>query len=122
MHLAVMLFQTGYLTIKEKIEDPIEGMRYRMGFPNLEVRSSFSRLALDTALETPEHTADTRNRLREVLHAGTAPHCASCSPHSSSPCQMTTTATTPLPAMRASMPPSCTHTSPAWALRSYPKT
>jgi hypothetical protein len=70
MHLAVMLFQTGYLTIKEKIEDPIEGMRYRLGFPNLEVRSSFSRLALDTALETPEHTADTRNRLREVLYAG----------------------------------------------------
>ncbi len=70
MHLAVMLFQTGYLTIKEKIEDPIEGMRYRLGFPNLEVRSSFSRLALDTALEAPEQTADTRNRLREVLYAG----------------------------------------------------
>jgi hypothetical protein len=38
MHLAVMLFQTGYLTIEEKIEDPIEGMRYRLGFPNLDVR------------------------------------------------------------------------------------
>ena len=70
MHLAVMLFQTGYLTIKERIEDPIEGMRYRLGFPNLEVRSSFSRLALDTALDEPERTADTRNRLRDVLNAG----------------------------------------------------
>jgi hypothetical protein len=70
MHLAVMLFQTGYLTIKEKIEDPIEGMRYRLGFPNHEVRSAFSRLALDSALEAPEQTADTRNRLREVLYAG----------------------------------------------------
>jgi hypothetical protein len=70
MHLAVMLFQTGYLTIKEKIEDPVEGMRYRLGFPNLEVRSSFSRLALETTLEAPEQTAGTRNRLREVLYAG----------------------------------------------------
>ena len=70
MSLPVMLFQTGYLTIKERIADPVEGTRYRLGFPNLEVRSAFSRLSLVQAYGQDAAVSDNRNRLRDVLEAG----------------------------------------------------
>ncbi len=70
MSLPVMLFQTGYLTIKERISDPSEGTRYRLGFPNLEVRSSFSRLSLDTSTGDNTNPTTNRNRLRDILDAG----------------------------------------------------
>jgi len=70
MSLPVMLFQTGYLTIKERISDPGEGIRYRLGFPNLEVRSSFSRLSLDTSTGDNTNPSTNRNRLRDILDAG----------------------------------------------------
>jgi hypothetical protein len=70
MSLPVMLFQTGYLTIKERISDPGEGTRYRLGFPNLEVRSSFSRLSLDTSTGDNTNPTTNRNRLRDILDAG----------------------------------------------------
>jgi hypothetical protein len=70
MSLPVMLFQTGYLTIHEVINDPVEGVRYRLGFPNLEVRSSFSRLSLDTSTGDNANPTTNRNRLRDILDAG----------------------------------------------------
>ena len=70
MSLPVMLFQTGYLTIKEVIDDPVEGTRYRLGFPNLEVRSAFSRLSLDTSTGDNSNPTTNRNRLRDILDAG----------------------------------------------------
>ncbi len=70
MSLPVMLFQTGYLTIKEVINDPIEGTRYRLCFPNLEVRSAFSRLNLIQASGDDAAVNTNRNRLREILDSG----------------------------------------------------
>lgn len=37
-----ILFQTGYLTIKECINSPIRGVRYIMGYPNKEVKISLN--------------------------------------------------------------------------------
>lgn len=41
-----LLFQAGYLTIKQMSSDPVRGTRYLLGFPNREVREAFSRLML----------------------------------------------------------------------------
>jgi hypothetical protein len=65
-----MLFQTGYLTINERITDPFRGESYRLTFPNLEVRSSFSRLSLETGYAGNGNTGKNRNRLWDVLESG----------------------------------------------------
>ena len=70
MSLPVLLFQTGYLTIKERVVDPEEGTRFRLGFPNHEVRMSFSRLNLVNLTGDNDGTADNRNRLRDILETG----------------------------------------------------
>jgi len=70
MSLPVMLFQTGYLTIKERISDSFRGESYRLGFPNQEVRSSFSRLSLETAIGDSSYSNTNRNRLWDILDAG----------------------------------------------------
>ncbi|MEI6388339.1 MAG: AAA family ATPase, partial [Spirochaetota bacterium] len=41
-----LLFQAGYLTIKEWSSDAERGMRYKLGFPNREVRQAFCSLLL----------------------------------------------------------------------------
>lgn len=46
LKLETLLFQTGYLTIKEQFTVGAVA-RYRLGFPNLEVRSAFSQMCLD---------------------------------------------------------------------------
>jgi len=70
MSLPVMLFQTGYLTIKERFSDPVEGTHYRLGFPNHEVRMAFSRLGLEALTADNANPNTNRNRLREVLNRG----------------------------------------------------
>ncbi len=70
MSLPVMLFQTGYLTIKERFSDSFRGEYYRLGFPNLEVRSSFSRLNLETSTGDLSYSNNNRNRLWDILDAG----------------------------------------------------
>ncbi len=70
MSLPVMLFQTGYLTLKERIADPVEGIRFRLGFPNLEVRSAFARLNLVQAYGSDDAVSTNRNRLREIMDSG----------------------------------------------------
>ncbi len=42
----VLLFQAGYLTIKEVIQTPF-GSQYKLGFPNKEVKRSFSDVIID---------------------------------------------------------------------------
>lgn len=70
MSLPVMLFQTGYLTVKERIADPVEGTRFRLGFPNLEVRSAYSRLTLVETSGNDAAVGENRNRLRDALDSG----------------------------------------------------
>jgi hypothetical protein len=56
------MFQTGYLTIKEK-EGGIDGIRYLLEFPNKEVRESFLKFAVenyaDSSSEEMENIVDT---------------------------------------------------------------
>ncbi len=47
--LETLLFQTGYLTIKN-VERPFGTPIYQLGFPNTEVRTAFGQLALDNYL------------------------------------------------------------------------
>ena len=70
MGLETVLFQTGYLTVKELENIPGQEVRYRLGFPNVEVRSSFSRLALESFAGDTRQVSERRNLLRNVLRAG----------------------------------------------------
>lgn len=63
-----ILFQTGYLTIDEVLQDPSAPRQYKLKFPNYEVRQSFSSLWIDTVLE--ENGEDVLNQLRQCLRAG----------------------------------------------------
>ena len=79
LRLETMLFQAGYLTIKDSSSDPEEGTRYTLGFPNREVRAAFSRSVLamlrgddgppaDTLLRRAIEVGDTE-ALRTVVHS-----------------------------------------------------
>ena len=79
LRLETMLFQAGYLTIKDSSSDPEEGTRYTLGFPNREVRAAFSRSVLamlrgddgppaDTLLRCAIEVGDTE-ALRTVVHS-----------------------------------------------------
>jgi len=63
-----LLFQTGYLTIKG---DSWVGSKlfYRVGFPNLEVKSAFSQLMLNTLVGTSDLSSN-QVRLDTILNAG----------------------------------------------------
>ena len=62
-----LLFQAGYLTIKGWSSDSDEGTRYRLGFPNREVRAAFSLSLLDLLRGTESPPVD--RRLRSALEA-----------------------------------------------------
>ncbi|MFZ2957055.1 MAG: ATP-binding protein [Candidatus Ozemobacteraceae bacterium] len=72
MRFEAVLFQTGYLTIKERTNDAIRGERYRLGFPNLEVRSAFSRLFVETFSGTAAVVSNQRELLWTALEHGDA--------------------------------------------------
>ena len=66
MEPAALLFQTGYLTIRDVEDDDGEPL-YRLGYPNREVRQSLNRRLL-RALGAAREAAD-RGRLRRLLEA-----------------------------------------------------
>ncbi len=63
-----LLWQTGYLTIKETREDE-DGMEYRLGFPDREVQSTFSRRLIEAfAVDAKSDTAwNLARRLRTAI-------------------------------------------------------
>ncbi len=63
-----LLFQTGYLTIKDVDQDE-DGTDYRLGYPNREVRLSLNKALLAQLTGRSTHSADAK-RLRELLAAG----------------------------------------------------
>ncbi|MDR3228451.1 MAG: ATP-binding protein [Puniceicoccales bacterium] len=70
---AILLFQTGYLTIKEKRSLPSGEMRYTLGFPNREVRVSFLESLLNFYGEySAVRTNSFYERLEKQLLAGDA--------------------------------------------------
>ncbi len=63
-----LLFQTGYLTIREEVE---RGGRtlYRLGFPNREVRQSLNECVLDYLVRSPSRQEANSARLHDLLLA-----------------------------------------------------
>ena len=61
-----LLFQTGYLTIRDE-EDFGDEPLYRLGYPNREVRQSLNRILLRTLAPNPSRQLATSIRLRELL-------------------------------------------------------
>ena len=67
MATEALLFQTGYLTIKEVIEEPDGTSRYRLGYPNHEVSRSLNESLLRALAPTASLQLAGSERLRELL-------------------------------------------------------
>ncbi len=65
IRLETLLFQAGYLTIKEWTSDPVRGFQCTIGYPNIEVRTSLNLLFCQTLSGFP--VSEMRNRLFEIL-------------------------------------------------------
>ena len=63
-----LLFQAGYLTIKDTTQVGAR-IRYVLGFPNLEVRSSFSQLLLSVLQDSPA-LSSSQSKLAQALENG----------------------------------------------------
>ena len=64
-----LLFQSGYLTITAR-ERRGGATRYRLGYPNQEVRQSLNESLLDHLAKAPEVQSERRFRLYDLLEAG----------------------------------------------------
>ena len=62
-----LLFQTGYLTIREATEDAYGNIRYRLGYPNHEVRRSLNESLLRALVPDAAARLAGNGRLHEVL-------------------------------------------------------
>lgn len=68
--LETLLFQTGYLTIKD-IEEPLPGQRYyRLTYPNKEVKTSLNTYLLNSFTNLPAQTGNLKIDLVKSLRAG----------------------------------------------------
>jgi len=65
-----LLFQAGYLTIKDVSSDSVRGTRYTLGFPNREVRQAFSALMLAFLTSGPADARGRLDRLYDIMDAG----------------------------------------------------
>jgi hypothetical protein len=68
MRMETLLFQSGYLTIKEWSADPVRGLRCVLGFPNIEVRTSLN--ALFSEALSGRNALVNRDRLYVLLDKG----------------------------------------------------
>uniref|UniRef100_A0A7C4RSH4 AAA-ATPase-like domain-containing protein n=1 Tax=Desulfatirhabdium butyrativorans TaxID=340467 RepID=A0A7C4RSH4_9BACT len=66
IHLETILFQTGYLTIDEKNTIGTK-IKYRLKYPNLEVKSSLAESILDYFTQAPSAKVDYQSRLYDIL-------------------------------------------------------
>ena len=69
MSIEALLFQTGYLTILEEREDQPGRIRYRLGYPNLEVRQSLNERLLMALLPDAARRRADDAPLHELLAA-----------------------------------------------------
>jgi len=67
IRMETLLFQSGYLTIKDWSSDPIRGLVGVLGFPNTEVRTSLNALFSEALIG--RNFSSHRNRLYELLEA-----------------------------------------------------
>jgi len=69
IHLETLLFQTGYLTIDKKSAIGTK-IKYRLKYPNLEVKSSLADSILDYLTQAPSAKVDYQSRLYDILLSG----------------------------------------------------
>ena len=105
MEPAALLFQTGYLTIRDVEDDDGEPL-YRLGYPNREVRQSLNHHLL-RALGAAGQAAD-RGRLRRLLAARDFAGLERCSERSSPASRTSGTRATTSRATRATTRPCST--------------
>ena len=69
-NLASLMFQTGYLTLKNKQLDEDNKFNYTLGFPNIEVKESFAKYVLTDYLNKGNNYFHSENiiELRNFLH------------------------------------------------------
>ncbi len=63
IRIEALLFQTGYLTIKD-----YDGELMRLGYPNWEVKTSFSEILLQYLYDTPPNMRDYARQLGQALY------------------------------------------------------
>ncbi len=63
IRIEALLFQTGYLTIKD-----FDGELMRLGYPNWEVKASFSEILLQYLYDTPPNMRDYARQLGQALY------------------------------------------------------
>ncbi len=68
IHLEALLWQTGYLTIKEKIREPF-GIKYLLGVPNLEVQTSLNSLFITSLTKYDSESIEQRTNLVRVFES-----------------------------------------------------
>ena len=68
IRMETLLFQSGYLTIKEWSADLVRGLRCVLGFPNIEVRTSLNTLFSEAL--SGRNAPEKRDRLYALLDAG----------------------------------------------------
>ena len=74
LDISVLLFQTGYLTIKE-----VQGKKYLLSYPNLEVRESFLQHLLEAYSGKPQYEiSPVTERVREALNENKIEDFISC--------------------------------------------
>jgi hypothetical protein len=66
IHLETLLFQTGYLTIDKKSAIGTK-IKYRLKYPNLEVKSSLADSILDYLTQAPSAKVDYQSKLYDIL-------------------------------------------------------
>ncbi len=69
IHLETILFQTGYLTIAEKLQIGTKS-KFRLTYPNLEVKSSLTDTLLDHLTQLPAGKVEHQTKLYDALMAG----------------------------------------------------
>ena len=63
LKIETLMFQTGYLTIKEIITKSIGRVRYKLEYPNSEVKLSFNEYILDIFVDYIE-----KNKVSDLLY------------------------------------------------------
>ncbi len=66
---AALLFQSGYLTIRERKREGMSS-RYRMEYPNVEVRENLGRLLANAAMSNRRQTRTLGSLLRDAVERG----------------------------------------------------
>ena len=71
--MAALLWQTGYLTFKDKYEG-IDGIEYRLGLPNKEIQISLNKLFLQYLTGLDRDLRGSRKELAKALNQGDMKH------------------------------------------------